>query len=49
MLNVKRLAVLLIALLGLQVMAGPIAEVEYFYSRDGTLIGRAVNGKRLNY
>ena len=26
-----------------------VAEIEYFYSDDGTLIGKAFNGKRVNY
>ena len=26
-----------------------LAEIEYFYSDDGTLIGKAFNGKRVNF
>ena len=26
-----------------------VASVDYFYAQDGTLIGRAVNGVRVNY
>ena len=26
-----------------------VAEIEYFYSDDGTLIGKAFNGKRVNF
>ena len=26
-----------------------VAEIEYFYSDDGTIIGKAFNGKRVNY
>ena len=26
-----------------------VASVEYFYALDGTLIGKAVNGVRVNY
>lgn len=49
MLNTKNAVVLFLLLLCGQVFAAPIAEVEYFYSLDGTLIGRAVNGKVFAY
>ncbi len=47
--SVKKFVVLFLLLFCGQIFAVPTAEVEYFYSQDGTLIGRAVNGKRLNY
>ena len=41
---------LLLAAWAVPVFAGKIlAEVEYFYADDGTLTGRAVNGKRVNF
>lgn len=29
--------------------ATPLMKLEYFYAKDGTLIGRAINGARQNY
>ena len=41
---------LLLAAWAVPVFAGKVlAEVEYFYADDGTLTGRAVNGKRVNF
>ena len=51
----KRSITLFCALLLLIVSAVPafagkvLAEIEYFYSDDGTLIGKAFNGKRVNF
>ena len=51
----KRCATLFCALLLLIVSAVPafagrvIAELEYFYADDGSLIGKAFNGKRVNF
>ena len=43
-------AFLLLAAWAVPVFAGRVlAEVEYFYADDGTLTGRAVNGKRVNF
>ena len=43
-------AFLLLAAWAVPVFAGKVlAEVEYFYADDGTLTGRAVNGKRMNF
>ena len=51
----KRCATLFCALLLLSASAVPafagrvIAELEYFYADDGTLIGKAFNGTRVNF
>ena len=51
----KRCATLFCTLLLLSALAVPafagrvIAELEYFYADDGTLIGKAFNGKRVNF
>ena len=51
----KRSITLFCALLLLSVSAVPafagkvLAEIEYFYSDDGTLTGKAFNGKRVNF
>ena len=41
---------LLLITLAVPAFAGKVlAEIEYFYSDDGTLIGKAFNGKRVNF
>ena len=49
--NIKYLKLLLasvsVVFLLAEASAKPIASVEYFYAADGTLTGRAVNGKLL--
>ena len=41
---------LLLVTLAVPAFAGRVlAEIEYFYSDDGTLIGKAFNGKRVNF
>ena len=40
----------LLVILSVPSFAGKVlAEIEYFYSDDGTLIGKAFNGKRVNF
>ena len=51
----KRSTTLFCTLLLLILSAAPafagkvLAEIEYFYADDGTLIGKAFNGKRVNF
>ena len=51
----KRMIALLCALILQVTLAVPafagkvLAEIEYFYSDDGTLTGKAFNGKRVNF
>ena len=41
---------LLLITLAVPAFAGKVlAEIEYFYSDDGTLTGKAFNGKRVNF
>ena len=41
---------LLLIALAVPAFAGKVlAEIEYFYSDDGTLIGKAFNGNRVNF
>ena len=41
---------LLSVILAVPAFAGKVlAEIEYFYSDDGTLTGKAFNGKRVNF
>ena len=41
---------LLLVTLAVPAFAGKVlAEIEYFYADDGTLIGKAFNGKRVNF
>ena len=41
---------LLLITLAVPAFAGKVvAEIEYFYSDDGTLVGKAFNGKRVNF
>ena len=47
-LKIYSLVVLLISSVSLY-GSNVVAEIEYFYSDDGTLIGKAFNGKRVNY
>ncbi len=43
-------ALLLLITLAVPAFAGKVvAEIEYFYSDDGTLTGKAFNGKRVNF
>ena len=44
------LTLLLLITLAVPAFAGKVlAEIEYFYSDDGTLTGKAFNGKRVNF
>ena len=49
--GLKRLCLLLLFVtLTVPAFAGKVlAEIEYFYADDGTLIGKAFNGKRVNF
>ena len=49
--GLKRLCLLLLFVtLTVPAFAGRVlAEIEYFYADDGTLIGKAFNGKRVNF
>ena len=53
--EMKRTITQIFTLLLLVTLAAPafagrvLAEIEYFYSDDGTLIGKAFNGKRVNF
>ena len=47
---VKLYSFLFFALFASPLFAGKVlAEIEYFYSDDGTLTGKAFNGKRVNF
>jgi hypothetical protein len=46
----KPCLLLLFVTLTVPAFAGKVlAEIEYFYADDGTLIGKAFNGKRVNF
>ena len=40
---------LVIVFAGASYASSPLMKLEYFYAKDGTLIGRAINGARQNY
>ena len=48
--TIQIFTLLLLITLAVPAFAGKVvAEIEYFYSDDGTLVGKAFNGKRVNF
>ena len=40
---------ILLMAFSLSLSARPLAQVDYFYADDGTLVGKALNGKRVTF
>ena len=47
--NIFHLCLFCFLVLSLPLPAEVIAQVDYFYADDGTLVGKAFNGKRVNF
>ena len=46
--NIFHLCLFCFLVLALPLPAAVIAQVDYFYADDGTLVGKALNGKQVN-